>query len=83
MKKIKVRKIGNSLGVILPRTTGIHEGDELHLMKKGEWLILDMSEANINRARAIIQKGFDDFKYNRTLTEDEMASLLGKYGWHK
>jgi len=82
-EEIKVRKIGNSLGVILPKSTGIHEGDELYFMQKGERLILDMTEADINRARTIIEKGFDDFKYNRTLTEDEMAKLLGKYGWHK
>jgi antitoxin component of MazEF toxin-antitoxin module len=39
--KVKLRRVGNSLGVILPKEIlvkwGVHEGDELELAEKGLW----------------------------------------------
>jgi len=45
MKKAKVRKVGNSLGLILPleytRALGIQDGDEISLRISGQSLIVD------------------------------------------
>lgn len=44
MQKTTVRKVGNSLGITLPKTIidnyRLSEGDELHLIETGEGIIL-------------------------------------------
>jgi putative addiction module antidote len=44
MQKTTVRKVGNSLGITLPKTIidnyHLSEGDELHLIETGEGIIL-------------------------------------------
>lgn len=44
MQKTTVRKVGNSLGITLPKTIidnyNLSEGDELHLIETGEGIIL-------------------------------------------
>lgn len=45
MHKIKVRKIGNSLGFILPKDSGIIEGESLVYQKIGNIIQLGLSEA--------------------------------------
>lgn len=54
MKAIKVRKIGNSIGIILPRESGLTIGDELTYYEKGNQLILDKSEINKAHDRVLI-----------------------------
>lgn len=44
MGKIKVRKIGNSVGGIFPKEWGLHEGDILDVKKEGNYFILDAQE---------------------------------------
>ena len=65
MKKIKVRKIGNSIGGIFPKEWGLHEGDLLNVRKEGQ----------------LIEESFADFENKTTTTEQEMEELFGKYGW--
>lgn len=52
MGKIKVRKIGNSLGSIFPKEWGLQEGDILNYTKEGPYLIIDTT----NIAKNMIAK---------------------------
>ncbi|AFR99672.1 AbrB/MazE/SpoVT family DNA-binding domain-containing protein [Lentilactobacillus buchneri] len=83
MAKVKVRKIGNSLGVLLPKESGVHEGDELEYAQEGDKIILDTQEAQNARVREIVENSFKDFETGNVLTEDDMVRIFGKYGWHK
>ena len=44
MKKVKVRKIGNALGTILPKKLldelNVQEGDELHVVRTSSGIVL-------------------------------------------
>ena len=44
MKSLKVRKIGNSVGIILPKELRLHEGNILSYTKEGTTLIIDTKE---------------------------------------
>ena len=44
MKQIKVRNIGNSVGIILPKELGLINGDIIQAEKKGNLFILDTSK---------------------------------------
>ena len=83
MAKVKVRKIGNSLGVLLPKESGVQEGDELEYTQEGDKIILDTQEAQNARVREIVENSFKDFETGNVLTEDDMVRIFGKYGWHK
>ncbi|MCA3265755.1 MAG: AbrB/MazE/SpoVT family DNA-binding domain-containing protein [Azospirillum sp.] len=52
MKTTKIRTVGNSLGVILDRETlqaaGFREGDDIHIVARGEGLLLTrLSQKNL------------------------------------
>ncbi|MBO0451419.1 MULTISPECIES: AbrB/MazE/SpoVT family DNA-binding domain-containing protein [Enterococcus] len=81
MGKIKVRKIGNSVGGIFPKEWGLHEGDILDVKKEGNYFILDAQEVAKKKDRALIEESFAEFKTNNTVSEEEMTTLFGKYGW--
>ena len=71
MKHLKVRKIGNSTGVILPKDVlaelGVQEGDELTLTKTPDgYTIVNRSE-KFKRTMEIAEKGMN--KYRNTLRE--------------
>nr|OTP50446.1 hypothetical protein A5881_001870 [Enterococcus termitis] len=83
MHKIKVRKIGNSLGVILPKDSGIVEGESLVYQKIGNIIQLDLSEAQKNYDRNLIEESFADFEKGNIVTEAEMMEEFKKYGWGK
>lgn len=81
MGKIKVRKIGNSVGGIFPKEWGLHEGDILDVKKEGNYFILDTQEVAKKKDRELIEESFAEFKTNNTVSEEEMTALFGKYGW--
>ncbi|MGM0167939.1 hypothetical protein IGI39_002951 [Enterococcus sp. AZ135] len=81
MGKIKVRKIGNSVGGIFPKEWGLHEGDILDVKKEGNYFILDAQEVAKKKDRELIEESFAEFKTNNTVSEEEMTALFGKYGW--
>lgn len=83
MKKIKVRKIGNSLGIILPKDSGVTEGDELEYSKEDATIMLSLVEAQKARDRALIEAGFKDVERGDLLTEADMKKKFGQYGWGK
>ncbi|MDA9472435.1 AbrB/MazE/SpoVT family DNA-binding domain-containing protein [Enterococcus sp. 5H] len=83
MQKIKVRKIGNSLGIILPKDSGITEGEALIYQKKGSIIQLDLSEAQKKYDRKLIEEGFKEFEDGNIVTEAEMIEEFGRYGWGK
>jgi len=70
-KRLKVRKIGNSLGVVIPvedlARHQIKEGDELHLSHTGSGLTLDVYDPDVaeqvEAGRAIARQ------YRNTLRE--------------
>ncbi|MBB35473.1 MAG: AbrB/MazE/SpoVT family DNA-binding domain-containing protein [Hirschia sp.] len=67
MTKVKIRKIGNSLGVVLPKDMldqlHLAEGDHLDLTQNGEGLALSKStddeDALMAEAEAIMAKRFN------------------------
>lgn len=81
MKKIKVRKIGNSIGGIFPKEWGLHEGDLLNVRKEGHLFILDAEDSAKEKDRQLIEESFADFENKTTTTEQDMEELFGKYGW--
>ncbi|GMA08353.1 AbrB family transcriptional regulator [Tetragenococcus halophilus subsp. flandriensis] len=83
MGKIKVRKIGNSVGAILPKEWGLEEGDILNYQKKDNYYIIDTQQVAKEHDRQIIEESFADFETNHTVSEEEMKKEFGKYGWGK
>lgn len=81
MHKIKVRKIGNSLGIILPKDSGIIEGESLVYQKIGNIIQLDLSEAQKEYDRCLIEEGFADFEKGNIVTEAELMEEFQHYGW--
>lgn len=43
-KELKVRKIGNSVGVILPSSLGLKNGDTIQAKQEGNLFILDTTQ---------------------------------------
>lgn len=83
MGKIKVRKIGNSLGVIFPKEWGLHEGDILTYKKEDNLYILDAQDTAKEHDRKMIEESFADFEEKNVLSEDEITKIFSKYGWGK
>lgn len=81
MGKLKVRKIGNSVGVILPKEWGLREGDVLDYSKKKNYYIIDTQQLTQEHDRQMIEDSFTDFETGRTVSEEEMKQEFGKYGW--
>ena len=81
MQEIKVRKIGNSLGVLLPKDSGVTEGESLVYQKKGSIIQLDLSEAQKEHDRNLIEESFEDFEKDNHISEIDMIREFGKYGW--
>ena len=85
MKKLKVRKIGNSLGSIFPKDWEVHDGELLSYIvdKKNHRVIIDLSKNDLEHDRALIEESFKDFETGNFATEKEMNTMFGKYGWGK
>ncbi|AOF48620.1 AbrB family transcriptional regulator [Tetragenococcus halophilus] len=81
MGKIKVRKIGNSVGAIFPKEWGLEEGDILNYQKKDNHYIIDTQQLAQKHDRQMIEESFADFETGRVLSEEEMKQEFGKYGW--
>jgi len=81
MEQIKVRKIGNSLGVILPKSSNVTEGALLGYEKQGSHIILDTTQADKEHDKALIETAFADFEKGLTLSKEDMKKRFGKYGW--
>lgn len=82
MQSIKVRKIGNSVGIILPKELGLKNGDTLQAEKEGNLFILDTTQTAKEHDRKLIEESFQDFEKGLTVTEAEMKSTFEKYGWN-
>ncbi len=71
MKKLKVRRIGNSLGVILPKDVleqlGAKEGDELVLTRAQDAWLMARRDEKFQRVMKYAAEGMD--KYRNTLRE--------------
>ncbi|PQF22979.1 AbrB family transcriptional regulator [Enterococcus mundtii] len=81
MKSLKVRKIGNIVGIILPKELGLPKGDILSYMKEGTTLIIDTKEVMREQDRKEIEKAFTDFSKGLVVSESEMKDTFSKYGW--
>ena len=81
MKKIKDRRIGNSLGVILAKDNGITVGELLTYKKNRSIIKLDLLEAQKLHHRNLIEESFKDFEEGNVVTEKEMVKEFGNYGW--
>ena len=85
MKKLKVRKIGNSLGSIFPKDWEVREGATLNyeVDKKNHKVIIDLNYIDIEHERNLTEKSFSDFEKHEYLSEKDMQAKFGKYGWTK
>ena len=81
MKSLKVRKIGNSVGIILPKELRLHEGNILSYTKEGTTLIIDTKEVMREQDRKEVEKAFTDFSKDLVVSESEMKDTFSKYGW--
>jgi len=66
MVKLKVRKIGNSLGVILPKdivsTLDVSEGDELYATTASDGVSLQKGDAEFDAAMKAFERGRKKFR---------------------
>ncbi len=79
--KIKVRNIGNSVGITLPKELGLVSGDIIQAEKKGNLFILDTSEIAREHDRKLVEDSFADFEKELIVSESKMKAIFGKYGW--
>ena len=79
--KIKVRNIGNSVGIILPKELGLVSGNIIQAEKKGNLFILDTSEIAREHDRKLVEDSFADFEKELIVSESKMKAIFGKYGW--
>ncbi|MEK4153299.1 AbrB family transcriptional regulator [Carnobacterium maltaromaticum] len=80
-KKTKVIRIGNSLGVILPKDNGITVDESLTYKENGSIIQLDLSETQKLHDRNLIEESFKDFEEGNVVTEKEMVKEFGNYRW--
>lgn len=81
MTQIKVRNIGNSVGVILPKELGLINGDIIQAEKKGNLFVLDTSKTAREHDKKLIEDSFADFEKELIVSEAKMKDIFGKYGW--
>jgi len=81
MENIKVRKVGNSIGIILPKESGLEVGDLLEYTHDGKRLILDTENVGKEHDKKLIEDSFADFATGNVHHEKDMKKLFGKYGW--
>lgn len=66
MTKLKVRKIGNSLGVILPveelKRLNVGEGDELHVVETKDGVELTAYDPDFDEAMAVFEEGRKNYR---------------------
>ena len=83
MPELIIRKIGNSVGCIFPKSLGLKVGDTVEYKKEGQKLVIDLEPINVKHDREIIEKSFADFEKGKWIDEDSMEKKFGKYGWGK
>ena len=81
MGNLKVRKIDNGIGVILPKKFGLQPGDILSYRQENHLLIIDTSLAALEHDRELIEESFTDFKKRLLVSEEALKMKFGKYGW--
>lgn len=81
MRKLKVRKIDNGVGVILPTEFGLQPGDILSYRQENHLLIIDTSLAALEHDRELIEESFADFKKGLIISEESLKMKFGQYGW--
>ena len=66
MKKLKIRQIGNSLGVVLPKDAlaahKLEEGDEVQLVEVEHGWLMRAYDPDLEDAQAWIEKGAKRYK---------------------
>lgn len=71
MRKLKVRRIGNSLGVVMPKEMlqelGVGEGDELIATRAQDAYLIGRRNEKFQRAMEIAERGMN--KYRNALRE--------------
>ncbi|MCP9380095.1 AbrB/MazE/SpoVT family DNA-binding domain-containing protein [Lacticaseibacillus paracasei] len=83
MAELTIRKIGNSLGSILPKGLGLQEGDKIKYTQTEHKLILDLETTDIKHDRELIEESFRDFETGKWLNEETMKEKFGEFGWGK
>lgn len=79
--QLKVRKVGNSLGAIIPKNWEVSEGDILHYEVSQNKIIIDRYESDLEHDRRVIDEGFKDFEKGLIVDNERLKKEFGKYGW--
>lgn len=69
MREIIVKKIGNALGILLPKDSGVSEGESLLYEKKDSIIQLRLSDARKAHDKHLIEESFEDFERGNLVTE--------------
>jgi len=71
MKKSKIRAIGNSLGVVIPKAMldrlQVREGDAVYLVERTEGIELRVGDPEFARQAALLRDGLH--RYRNAMTE--------------
>ena len=81
MGNLKVRKIDNGVGVILPEEFGLQPRDILSYRQENHLLIIDTSLAALEHDRELIEESFADFNKGLLVSEELLKMKFGKCGW--
>lgn len=82
MTKLKIIKIGKSVGTIFPKEFGLKENDELKAEVINNQIIIDTEEMKQKHDRDLIENSFTEFeKENKFITQDEMIARFNQWGW--
>jgi len=83
MTLIKSRKIGNSVGIIFPKESGLIAGQTLEYRKEGTKIIIDTYSMELAKARELIEKDFEQIEEEMFVAKEVLNEKYGKYGWGK
>jgi hypothetical protein len=85
MAELKIRKIGNSLGSIFPKSWHLKEGEKLlyYFDQAKHRVIINLNDQSIEDDRKLIEDAFADFAKDDVLTDQQIAEEFKQYGWEK
>ncbi|KAF1297821.1 AbrB family transcriptional regulator [Enterococcus sp. JM4C] len=81
MEDVLVRKIGNSIGIILPKESDLRVGDVVGYKQDGEKIILDIQNVGREHDRELIEDSFKNFSMENSYSEEKMKEKFGEHSW--
>jgi fructose-specific phosphotransferase system component IIB len=82
-KELTTRKIGNAIGVIFPKDFDLDESMRILATKNDTTITLDLYNARLKKAQKLIENDFAQIEQEKFVTDANLKSKFGKYGWGK